>query len=197
MKADYDNKVFCTKGTNGNKYGSDLFKTGEVLFNIGSSGGSGYTIPSGDNFTVGVAKVPYANNNPQYITQGVTLTLLKTKDDEDGRKVKYAWKFLKYLTSTTVNLDLALYYSQGYSPVRESCYQNEEFIDYCNEGETLGEVQKVVKEKIGGHYLNTPCFKGSAKAREEVKGLMVQALRGKKTIDGAFADAENQIKLSR
>ena len=197
LKADYDNKVFCTKGTNDNKYGSDLFKTGEVLFNIGSSGGSGYTIPSGDNFTVGVAKVPYANKNPQYITQGVTLTLLKTKDDEDGRKVKYAWKFLKYLTSTTVNLDLALYYSQGYSPVRESCYQSKEFIDYCNEGETLGEVQKVVKEKIGGHYLNTPCFKGSAKAREEVKGLMVQALRGKKTIDGAFADAENQIKLSR
>ncbi len=197
LKDDYDKGVFRTKGTNENKYGSDLFKTGEVLFDIGSSGGSGYNIPAGDGFTVGVARAPYANDNPLYITQGITLTLLKTKDDKDGRKVKYAWKFLKYLTSTDVNLSLALYSSQGYSPVCTSCYETEEYQTYCEEGETLGEVQKVIKDKISGHYLTTPSFKGSAKIRDEVGGLMVQALSGKKTVEKAFEDAENQARLAR
>lgn len=197
LKSDFDNGVFRTKGTNENKYGSDLFKSEEVLFDIGSSGGAGYNIPSGDGFNVGVAKVPYDNNNPLYITQGITLTLLKTKDDTDGRKVRYAWKFLKYLTSTDVNLDLSLYYSQGYSPVRKSCYESEDFITYREEGETLGDIQEVIKDKINGHYFNAPCFKGSAKARNEVEGIIVQTRLGKKTIDQAFADAENNTKTAR
>lgn len=197
LKADYDNNVFRTKGTNDNKYGSDLFTSQEVLFDIGSSGGTGYNVPSGDGFTVGVAKVPYSNNKPEYVTQGITCTLLKTPDDKNGRKVKYGWKFLKYLTSSAVNLNLALYSSRGYSPVRQSCYDTEEYLAYCEEGEALGEAQKVIKDQIKGQYLNTPCFKGSAKCREEVKGLMVQALTGTKSIDQAFLDAENQTKLAR
>jgi multiple sugar transport system substrate-binding protein len=205
LKKNSDDGILTTKGVK-NIYGSDLFTQEKVLFDIGSSGGADYNSPQGGGFTIGVCKVPYDNNKPSYVTQGLTTTLLRTPDDTDGLKYKYGWKFLKYLTSTEVNLDLALYGSAGYVPVRESCYETDYFKEWVADAEFLGDVQKIVREKINGHYLNTACFSGSSKSREAVGGIIAQAFSNTKAktekeidklIDDLFAEAKNNADLAK
>ena len=58
------------------QYGSNMFSAEECIFSIGSTGGAGYNEPKTDVFTVEVAKVPEVNDNPLYVTQGPTLTIL-------------------------------------------------------------------------------------------------------------------------
>ena len=63
------------------------------------------------------------------------------------------------------------------------------------EGEFVADAADTVINEIDGHYLNTPCFKGSAAAREAAGGIITQVfLHG--DIDGAFEEAENQAKLA-
>lgn len=195
LKDCYDRGLFTTKGANADKYGSEYFSTGQVVFDVGSSGGAGYQYPQGDGFDVGIARVPSIDNNPLYVTQGLTLCLLKTPDDVDGRKADYAWKFLKYLTSSEVNAELCVNGSEGYVPVRTSSYDTDFFNIFLEEGEFVADVADTVINEIDGHYLNTPCFKGSAAAREAAGGIITQVfLHG--DIDGAFEEAENQAKLA-
>ena len=54
-----------------------------------------------------------------------------------------------------------------------------------------GNVADIVTGDINGNYFNTPCFKGSATARDAVGGIITQVFAGEKTIDEAFSDAEN------
>lgn len=196
LKADYDKGLFATKGTLGT-YGSDEFVNGKSLFSIGSSGGSGYNLPTGGSFEVGIAKVPARKNNPKYVTQGPTIALLRNdrfSAAKNDQLIKYAWKFLKYITSTQNNVDLCLA-SEGYVPVRESSYVTDDYKVYLAEGEMIAESASVVVNDVAGKYLTTPVFKGSATARDEVGGIITQVLLGNKTVDKAFTDAVNQTKL--
>ncbi len=193
----HDAGLIRTKGSEG-EYGSNYFTTQQVLFDVGSSGGAGYQAPNSDAFTVGVCRVPPFNSeNPLYVSQGLSATILKRSDDQDGFKAKYGFKFLKYLTSTAVNADLCVNGSEGYIPVRESCYDTDLyqlFMDTGNSGPDynyMGKTARIVKEQINGKYFNTPCFKGSAEARQAVSGIVTQMFTTDDTLDKIFSDQEN------
>lgn len=194
-----DAGYLITKGVKGT-YGSDSFKSVESVFSIGSSGGTGYQLPSGDSFEVGVCKVPSMSaDNPLYVNQGPTLTILNNPGKSDAvnaKRAKYGWKFLKYITSTQINTEMCVIGSEGYTPVRTSCYATDLYQQYLEEGETYAATAKVVSDQVKGHYLISPTFKGSAVARTEVGGIVSQVLLGNKTIDQAFNDAYNETKKS-
>lgn len=195
LKANYDAGLITTKGVE-KEYGSAWFKEERTLFDIGSSGGSGYQNPTGGQFTVGVCKVPADNNNPLYVSQGVSMAVLK-HDDPTGEKAKYAYKFLKYLTSASVNAYLCVNGSEGYIPVRKSAYETSLFLNYLEEGEEgefVPKVADIVINQIDGHYLNTPCFKGSSTARDAVGSILTRVFKDDATVETAFADAVTETK---
>ena len=197
MKADYDAGKFFTKGTEGT-YGSDHFKNAKSIFSIGSSGGAGYNIPAADDFTVGVCKVPASNENPLYVSQGPTFTMLRNPalgDDVNDMRNLYAWKFMKFLTNPDMKVRICITGSEGYIPVRYSAYESANFLDYLEIGEELAEVAKIVINDIDGNYLNTAVFKGSATLRDQVGGILVSVFNGEKTVSEAFSDAINRTKL--
>lgn len=193
----HDQGLIATKGSEG-EYGSNYFTTQAVLFDVGSSGGAGYQAPNSDSFTVGVCRVPpFKADNPLYVSQGLSATILKRGDDKNGFKAEYGFKFLKYLTSTAVNADLCVNGSEGYIPVRESCYETDLYKMFMETGESgpdynfMGKTATIVKEQINGKYFNTPCFKGSAQAREAVSGIITQMFTTDETLDKIFSDQEN------
>lgn len=204
LKGYVDEGLLKTKGMTG-EYASNAFKNEQCIFTVGSTGGSGYNVPTGEAFRVGVAPVPYDNDNPLYVTQGVTATVLKS-NDPDGRKALYSYKFLKYLTGAEVNAELCVNGSNGYSPVRKSAYTTTMYSDYLasaadEEVDIRPTVAKVVYEDINEKYFNTPCFSGSAKAREVVGGILTQVFISKDAdvdslIDRQFKEAENTAKLA-
>lgn len=201
IKGYYDDGLLLTKGTNDGKYGSDNFTLGETLFTVGSSGGAGYNDPGTASFKVDVVKVPYENDKPLYVSQGPTLTLLKSNgvsDEVNAFRKEYGWKFLKYITNTVNNVDAAYLGSEGYVPVRESSYEVDYYQEYlANEDDDfLPKTANCVINDIKGRYLTTPVFKGSSAARDNIGGVITQSLIGNKTIDEAFAEAERLTKLA-
>ncbi len=197
--ADYHDKgVLTTKGAIG-EYGSNYFVDGKALFSIGSSGGTGYQLPSSDSFEVGVCVVPADNNNPLYVCQGPDLVLLrnpKLKDSENDERNLYAWKFMKYLTNPDVNVELCTYGSEGYSPVRQSAYTTDEYMEYLEWGEEYADTAKVVLNDIGTNYFTTAVFPGSATLRDQVGGIITNVLTGNATVTDAFDVAINTSRLA-
>ena len=170
----YANGLLTTKGVRGT-YGSDFFTGEKCVFSIGSSGGSGYNFPQGGAFELEVCRVPASNNNPLYVSQGPTLALFHD-DNVDPDVELYAWKFMKYITSTEVNASLCADNSEGYIPVRYSSYETSKFLSYLEEGENYAKCAKVVVNEIKGKYLVSPAFKGSAELRDECGSLLTASL---------------------
>ena len=200
LKQNYDDGLLTTKGVEGT-YGSDAFKNGRVIFEVGSSGGTGYNMPEGENFEVGVVKVPASNDNPLYVTQGPTMTFLRSSansDEENDAKMYYAWQFAKYLTNPDVNVYLCVYGSEGYLPVRYSAYETNNYLTFMEEGEIYADSASVLINDIDGHYLNTDVFVGSAQLREQTGGILMQVFKNIKTdvaqaIDDAIATAKTSF----
>lgn len=201
LKGYYDEGLFITKGTNEGKYGSDCFIKNECIFTVGSTGGAGYNDPGTiGNFEVGISKVPsnaIDKEHEKYVSQGVTLTILKNNkftDEINDSRARIAWQLMTYLTSELNNIAVCLS-SNGYAPVRESCYTNEVYAEYLEGDDFMPRCANVVANEINGNYFNYPVFKGTAAAREQVGGLITQVFLGNETIDQAFDKAENQAKL--
>lgn len=201
LKGYYDEGLFITKGTNEGKYGSDCFIKNECIFTVGSTGGAGYNDPGTiGNFEVGISKVPsnaIDKDHEKYVSQGVTLTILKNNkfsDEVNDSRARIAWQLMTYLTSELNNISVCLS-SNGYAPVRESCYTNEVYAEYLEGEDFMPRCANVVANEINGNYFNYPVFKGTAAAREQVGGLITQVFLGNETIDQAFDKAENQTKL--
>ena len=189
LKSQYDEGLLTTKGAFG-EYGSNNFVNQKTMFSIGSSGGAGYNFPSSATFEVGICKVPASNNNPLYVTQGPTLCVLNnSKATNNDLLVKYAWKFLKYITNDEVNSVLCVDGSEGYIPVRYSAYSTQRFLSFMRDGESYAKVAKTVINEIDGHYLNTAVFTGSASLREYMAGALADVLLGKKTPTEALNNA--------
>ena len=195
LKGYYDEGLFLTKGTNNDEYGSDCFTNVECIFTVGSTGGAGYNDPAqSGGFEVGIAKVPSAaidDEHEKFVSQGVTLTLLKNNklsDEVNDSRARIGWQLMKWLTNEENNIDICLD-SNGYAPVRESCYTNEVYAGYLEETDFMSRCAKVVADEINGNYFNYPVFKGTATARDQVGGLITQVLLGHKSIEQAFDDA--------
>ena len=177
--------LFTTKGVTG-QYSSYYFEPQHAMFAIGSCGGSGYSFPKNNEFTVGCIKVPYSNNNPVYVSQGPTLTVLHNsklqQSGKDDEAVLYAWKFIKYITNEEINAKQCTLNSEGYIPVRESAYSTSTFTRYLSSSTAYVVVTKMVVNDIAGSYFSTPVFKGSASLREQCEGILADVLKAKESI---------------
>ena len=198
LKALYDEGLFMTKGVNNQQYGSNYFSKSEVVFSISSSGGAGYMDLGGD-VPVEVVKVPY-DNAPSYVSQGPTLCFLNHNNDpENAKKNEYAFRLVKYLTSSEVNAECAVN-SGGYVPVNKYSYDTLQYQHFLysdtNENNVLSINARCVIESINGAYYNLPSFKGSANIRDAVGGIITQVLADTKDIDTAFQNAENDSLLA-
>lgn len=201
LKEARDAHLLTTKGVEGT-YASNNFKEAKTLFTIGSTGGTGYTIPDALQFDVGFARVPTMggeNGQIGYISQGPSVCLLNNRSlssAENEATLKYAWKLVKYLTSKQVNVSLCVTGSEGYSPVRTSCYTTETYSDFIEEGEYYAEAALVTQNDINGRYYNSAVFTGSATLRTEVGALITNVLKPENpmSVDEAFTTAINNAK---
>lgn len=196
LKKAHDDGLLTTQGVEGT-YASNSFKEAKTLFSIGSTGGTGYTIPDAGQFDTAFAKVPTMGEKVAYISQGPSVCMLNNPSlskAENDNALKYGWKLIKYLTSKQVNVSLCVNGSEGYSPVRESCYTTETYSDFIEGGEGYAEAALVTQNDIAGRYYNSAVFPGSATLRKEVGSLVTNVLNGKSTLDDAFATAINNAK---
>lgn len=193
----FDQGYFMTKGNNNSEYGSNYFTKEETLITIGSSGGAGYNDLVNSVNGVGVYKVPAANDNPVYVSQGLTLCMFHNPANaDDNLRIEYGWRFLKYILSPNANTILS-FASQGYVPVRTSAVTSPSYQAYINpeyeDDETLlTKTSRVVINDINGAYYNLPLFKGSDAARTQVEGIVSSFVRiqsGGLTLDDAFQNA--------
>lgn len=197
----YDDGILLTKATNGDKYGSDFFIANRCLFVVGSTGGTGYNDPK-SNFEVGVCKFPVyktaTEEQSKYVSQGVTLCLMNNygvSEEVNKFRTEYGWKFMKYITSTSNNIDASLA-SNGYIPSRLSCYEDEYYKEYLQYEDFMSICAKTVIEEINGQYFNYPVFKGSDEARNQVGGIVAEYLSDKNTdLDKLFETAVNNTRL--
>ena len=200
-RQNFANGLFTTKGIK-NTYGSDYFTNEKCLFSIGSSGGSGYNFPQAGAFKLGVCRVPAANNNPMYVSQGPTLTMFNDRglsQEQNDRIQLYAWKFIKYITNGKVNAEICVNGSEGYVPVRYSAYETKFFQDFMEEGDRYAMCYKVVVNDVNSkaRYLISAAFKGSAALRNECGTMLTAALNAanKDAIPALVTSAINAAKL--
>ena len=203
LRTAHQNKLFTTKGAEGT-YASNNFQEMKTVFTIGSTGGTGYTIPASGAFNVAFAKVPTMTDDEtkiKYISQGPSICFLNNPSlskDVNSQKLKYAWKFAKYLLTSDVNAELCTKGSQGYSPVRESCYSTEAYLDFVGKGDALAKAAIVTQQDVAGNYFNSAVFVGSATLREQVGGIITNALKKTDSIDSivnsAITNANKDIR---
>ncbi|MCB9497870.1 MAG: extracellular solute-binding protein [Erysipelotrichaceae bacterium] len=197
-KQECDAGLLTTKGVKG-EYGSNYFKEEQTIFTIGSSGGSGYTFPEAGSFDVGIARVPTDNlSNAEYVTQGPTLTMLTHPRYSASKAAQielYSWKLLKYLTSTDVNVELTCNGSEGYLPVRQSCYTTETYFEYIENGGDYAKVATCVQNDIDGAYINSAVFPGSATLRTQCGGIVTNVLKQGQDVTSTFDTAIATTKL--
>ena len=199
----HNDHLLTTKGIEGT-YGSNSFVEMKSIFSIGSSGGAGYNDPATDAFHVGVVPVPAkkgkdGERNPLYVTQGPTLTFLRSAEiskEENDLRLRYAWQFAKYLTNTDINVEVTMRGSEGYVPVRYSCYETSLYSRFMSNTRSIfGQTANVLFNDIGDNYLVSKVFKGSAELREAAGGIFASVATGQKaTVTDAFNDAINVAK---
>lgn len=189
--------VFTTKALEG-EYGSNAFTEQRALFSIGSSGGTGYNIPTSDAFEVGICCVPCDNDNPLYVNQGPTLTLFDTSvtGTDDPWRTYYAWEFMKYITNPDVNSRMCVHGSEGYVPVRYSAYETQTYQTFLQNdpNDPFVLTSNILQNDINGNYIVTPVFVGSAELRDQVGTILNTVVTQGYTVTQAFSEAINNAK---
>ena len=166
LKQAHDDGLLTTQGVEGT-YASNSFKEAKTLFSIGSTGGTGYTIPDAGQFETAFAKVPTMGEEVAYISQGPSVCMLNNPSLDkatNDNALKYGWKLIKYLTSKQVNVSLCVNGSEGYSPVRNSCYTTETYSDFIEYGEGYAQAALVTQNDIAGRYYNSAVFPGGSES---------------------------------
>lgn len=202
MNKKYNAGLFTTKGIK-NTYGSDFFTGEKCMFSVGSTGGSGYNFPEAEAFELGVCRVPpESSDKALYVSQGPTLALFSDdglSEELNNKTQLYAWKFLKYITSSEVNAEMCCNHSEGYVPVRSSSYETAFFQEYMEEPTNrYADCYRVILNdiNINAGYLVSPAFKGSAALRDECGTLFTAAITNPvDTIDGYITTAITNAKL--
>lgn len=205
----YDAKEFTTKDMLGSNT-SNFYLKEQIIFSIGSTGGTKYNIPAEsdalfDPSEVGIAPIPFygkaedIEENYKAIQQGPNINLFQKKDKEE---VIAAWKFLKYITAPEQQAQWSM--TSGYSPVRLSTYDLPVYKDYLDVTKLdlttyAGKRQQVFIEVLKlAQYLSTkdyffvsPAFNKSSKARQEVGNILknVFGQTGTDGINKVFQDA--------
>ena len=201
FKGYYDKHYFTTKGvikTNVN-YRSTV---DAMLFSIGSTGGVKYQFADATAHNVGVAPVPYAaGRTRKLIAQGPDFAFLNHKNEKRARAT---WEFFKLFTSTKYNAAWAM--QTGYSPVRYSVMEDEEYIEYAKwedkEEHTLDRLTALnatYASSVGDYMFSSPVFKGSDEARIQVGTIFAACVTAGSSldaqIDSIFQTAVDNTKL--
>ena len=198
----HNQHLLTTKGSQ-NTYASDWFKDQKVLFSIGSSGGAGYSFPDEGTFDYRVTVVPYAGeaSNAKYISQGPSIAFLYNKSrtaEENMYDLIYSWKFYKWISNTDNNIITAVNFSEGYVPVKKSCYNTGAWQEFLKVDDMYAKTAMVLKTDIGDRFVTSLVFAGSGKYREEAGALVATALLGNsgKTITELMATAVQNTKTA-
>lgn len=204
----YDGLV-TTKELNGAAYTSGLFVEQKSFMSIGSSAGATHQRPIAVDgkypFEVGIAPIPQIDpeNNPKVISQGPSLCLLDTGNDQENIA---AWLLMKFLT-TNVQLQAAFADASGYVPVLKSVTEVPAFaakLDKADGGNNIAYLSMKVCLAQESYYYTSPAFNGSSTARDQVGFLMQAAMSGykdavakgevDKLIDEVFKNALNECE---
>lgn len=183
-----DKHYFTTKGvinTNVN-YRSTA---NAMLFSIGSTGGVKYQFSSDNPLNVGVAMIPQAAGRAKrVISQGPDFAFL---DHQVDNRALATWLFYKLFTSTKYNTAWAT--TTGYSPIRYSVMETEDYLDYSNyldkDDNTLARLTAFnasYAASILDYLFTSPVFKGSSTARQQVGTIYAACV-------SAGDDLDNQI----
>ena len=191
--------IMTTKKTEGT-YASDSFKNRKCVFTIGSSGGAGYTFPQTSGMEFGICRVPYRGTesaHPKYISQGPSVCFLNNKGyskEKNDLIFKYSWKLYKYLTNEINNTVLCVNHSEGYVPVRNSCYKSEIWGEFLDGNTNYAKAAIVVKDIIGDNFISSLVFNGSASYRDYVGGLIGDVMKTKDDVSGLLDICVNNTK---
>ena len=200
----YKNKYFTTKGIIGTNvnYRSNA---DAMLFSIGSTGGVNYQFSKENPKNVGVARIPQApGKDTKIIQQGPSLAFLKHTGEDSNNRALGAWLFYKELTS--VRSCIAFATTTGYSPIRKSVAESDDFLDFSNpeeqapkSGDRLKALNAGYQESVMDYLFSSPVFKGSSEARVQVGGLATKAIGAESLTDEElnklFSDAYNNTIL--
>ena len=172
----YNNGYIVTKASCNNSYVNNLFTKKNLLFSVGSTGGTMYQYAD-DLFTVGVAPIPHAENgDTSVINQGPGMVVFK--HGSENRELA-SWLFYKFITET----DNTAYWATqtDYLPIRYSAFESEIYAEYSSIEDKEGE--EVLKAKVAQLSVEltpdlyySPAFKGSATCRTQVGSVMAQCL---------------------
>ena len=197
--------LLTTKAAYGN-YSSTSFKQQQCIFIIGSSGGAGYSAPEEGDFNVGYARVPYIGENattPEYVSQGPSIAFLRdtsVSNEVNNLRLKYAWKFYKYLIMPNTNVVLTVNDSQGYVPIRKSAYATPAWGKIINPNPEEGEEVTYytytanIVQSIDYHFYSTKVFKGSDKYRDNVTTAVKDLIKTDDSIDTILATLIRETK---
>ena len=181
--------VLMTQGSTG-KYTNEYFTANQAAMVIGSTGGSSYNVSS--NFKVGLSQVPYypgedGTQAPKYIMQGPSICFFNNNNNYIH---KGAWLFYKMLSDTDYNTSLAL--ENSYDPVRESCYQTEQYENWIAlaDRDLIYAIPKATLP-LHDYYMTSDVFVGSSNARDEIGELTSYIIRQNMTVEQAFSTAYN------
>lgn len=170
----YGKAWVTTQELNNGAYTSEQFKKKEVMMCIGSSGGAKHQIPTSDKpFEAGITSIPQIDqNNKKVISQGPSVCIFNNRD---SNKVKMAWVFVKYLTtSPQFQADFSL--ASGYIPVIKSATEDPVYQDEMSKANgTTGLPQLAINMGLAqsDYYYVSPAFYGSSVARDQV-GQLIQ-----------------------
>ena len=180
-----EKKYIMTQGGLGT-YTNSLLETNGLLFMVGSTGGLSHCVVKGYELGAGYIPSPAAGEGEyKVISQGPSICLLKHESDPNAKlREKASWLFYKHLTNAEFGLAWAL--NGGYSPIRYSVMNSEEYL-YAMDPENAGSydsldylqatVNTVVSEEAFANGLyTTPAFKGSAEARTNFGGVISQVV---------------------
>lgn len=207
FKTAYDKGYFFTKGSSkGGNHTSYSFTASSALFSVGSTGGLKYQVAAG--LDTGVARIPQApagqGHKNAVISQGPSICIL---DHQDENRALASWLFYKHMTNEKNSLKWAL--DTGYSPIRYSNLDSDDYLDYSSEegkeqyslDMVKARVFKYVADsKVASGLYTSPVFKGSDAARSACGSLITTILTKEKgtvtdeVIDAEFKSAENTAK---
>jgi multiple sugar transport system substrate-binding protein len=201
FKGYYDKHYFTTKGVIKQNVNYRSTK-GAMLFSIGSTGGVKYQFDDSTKFNVGVAPIPQADlTNPKLISQGPDFAFLNHNNEKRAEAI---WKFFKLFTSTKYNTAWAL--ASGYSPVRYSVLETEDYGEYANwevkEEHTLDRLTALnanYATSVGDYQFTSAVFKGSSEARIQVGTIFAACVNAGANLDAQinniFKTAVDNTKL--
>ena len=107
---------------------------------------------------------------------------------------KYSWKLYKYLTNNYNNTVLCVNNSEGYLPVRESCYQSEIWGEFLEDGSSYALTAQVVKNDIGNNFISSLVFNGSASYRNYMTGLIGDVMSTNTAVTSLLDTAVNNTR---